>query len=176
MHRTSKSKWETVNGQFLVMNSFGMKRRLASMLSAGFIICLAFAGLVDGVPENCRMQSCDRPRFDSAVQDYCIPPFSESMANTDYQLKCPWPGTKRYYVELMQCLDSVGSITCCTHASYTQHLLDIHELYFSLCSLKKDPPIVILLLLAVPCSLISLLIPLLFQHYKLYETKLPHAD
>ncbi|XP_073702326.1 uncharacterized protein [Garra rufa] len=159
-----------------------MERSKASVISARFILCLAFAGLVGAgkvwtLPANCRKLPCDKVTFDAAAYEYCVEPFSQTMANTDYQLSCPWPSTRRYYVNLMLCLENVANFTCCTHASYRHRLmLDIHKVFFSMCSYKEDPGVPILLLLILPCAIVPFVIPFLCQHFSLYEYRLPNND
>ncbi|XP_077071798.1 uncharacterized protein LOC143723360 [Siphateles boraxobius] len=150
-----------------------MERSEASVISARFIMCLAFAGLMEGaesvwtLPNKCRGLPCDKVTFDATVHNNCVLPFTQTMATTDYQLSCPWPTTRRCYVKLMVCLENLANNTCCMHASYRHHvLMEIHKVYFSLCLYMKDPGVPILLLLIVPCSIVPLIIPFLCQCFK----------
>ncbi|NP_001410453.1 uncharacterized protein isoform X1 [Danio rerio] len=160
-----------------------MKRSLALMVSAGFFLCLAFTGCVDAgrawaVPAKCRTQQCDKINFDAVAQNYCVLPFKQNMETSDYQFNCPWPATRRYYAELMMCLETLAKFTCCMHVSYRNRLLmEIHELYFSICSdtYLKDPAVPVLLLLTVPCIIVPFIIPFLWQRFKLHEYKLPNT-
>lgn len=159
-----------------------MERSGAAVISACFITCLAFAGLVGAgkawsPPAECRGLPCDKVTFDAAVYGYCVEPFTQTMANTDYQLRCPWPSTRRYYVNLTLCLENLANSTCCTDATYRHHmLLGIHKVYFSMCSYMQDPGIPILLLLITPCVIIPFIIPFLCQHFRLHEYRLPNND
>ncbi|KTG31045.1 hypothetical protein cypCar_00007833 [Cyprinus carpio] len=160
-------------------NSAGMERSESSVISACFITCLAFAGLVGMgkawlAPEKCRRLPCDKVTFDATVYESCVEPFTQTMANTDYKLRCPWPSTRRGYVDLTLCLEDLANSTCCTDASYRHcMLLDIHKVYFSMCSYMQDPGIPILLLLIMPCVIIPFIIPFLWQYFKLHEYRLP---
>ncbi|KAF4108759.1 hypothetical protein G5714_009832 [Onychostoma macrolepis] len=159
-----------------------MERWDASVISVRFITCLAFAGLVGAgkawlLPENCRTLPCDKDTFDAFVYKFCIEPFTQTMANTDYQLRCPWPSTRRNYVNLMLCLEELSNSTCCTDTFYKHYmLLDIHKVYFAMCSYKQDPGIPILLLLITPCVIFPFIIPFLCQLFKLHECRLPNND
>lgn len=143
------------------------------MISARFIMCLVFAGLVEGsesvwtLPDSCSGLPCDKVTFDASVQKYCVQPFTQNMATTDYQLSCPWPTTRRHYFNLMMCFENLANNTCCMQASYRHPvLMEIHKVYFSLCLYMKDPGVPILLLLIVPCSIVPFIIPLLCQCFK----------
>ncbi|KAK2904725.1 hypothetical protein Q8A67_006524 [Cirrhinus molitorella] len=159
-----------------------MERSKASVISARFFMCLAFADLVGAgkvwtMPAHCRKLTCDKVTFDACAFEKCVEPFIQTMANTDYQLICPWPSVRRNYAILMRCLEDVANITCCTHVSYRHHLmLDIHKVYFSKCTYMEDPGIPILLLLIVPCAIVPFVIPFLCQHFSLYEYRLPKND
>ncbi|KAK9969049.1 hypothetical protein ABG768_027259 [Culter alburnus] len=160
-----------------------MERSEAFMIAAHLIMCLAFAGLVEGeelpwtVPKRCRTLPCDKIKYDADVHKYCVQPFTQHMATTEYQHNCPWPTTRRYYVDLMMCLENQAKLTCCTDVSYRHHLLmEIHEMYFSLCSYMKDPGVPIRLLLIIPCVIIPLMTPFLFQCFKLLEYRLPKGN
>lgn len=83
----------------------------------------------------------------------------------------------RNYINLTSCMDTLGKLTCCTHASFKHKiLLEIHQVYFSLCSGLKDPDLHVLLLLIFPCIIITFITPLLFHRFRLYEKKLPKDD
>ncbi|XDV30031.1 hypothetical protein PO909_033033 [Leuciscus waleckii] len=149
-----------------------MERSEASVISARFIMCLAFAVLVKGAesvwmpPERCRSLPCDKVTYDATVHEFCVLPFTQTMATTDYQLSCPWPTTRRHYVNLMLCIENLANNTCCTYAHYRHHvLMDIHKVYFSLCLYMKDPGVPTLLLLIVPCTIVPLIIPFLCQYF-----------
>ncbi|KAK7169481.1 hypothetical protein R3I93_005449 [Phoxinus phoxinus] len=151
-----------------------MERSEACVISARFIVCLAFAVLVKGeenpwtLSKRCKRLPCDKVTFDATVHESCVLPFTQNMATTDYQLSCPWPTTRRHYVTLMMCLENLSNNTCCMDASHRHHILmEIHEVYFSLCLYMKDPGVPILLLLIVPCVIAPLIIPFLCQYFKI---------
>ncbi|XP_052420829.1 uncharacterized protein LOC127964608 [Carassius gibelio] len=158
----------------------GMERSRASVISAHFITCLAFAGLVGAgkpwlPPEVCRTLLCDKVTFDANAYKFCVEPFNQTMANTEYQLRCPWPSTRRDYVKLILCLEDLANSTCCKDVSYRHYLmLDIHKVYFSMCSYMQDPGIPILLMLILPCVIIPFFIPFICQYFKLQEYRLPN--
>ncbi|RXN38141.1 receptor activity-modifying 1-like protein [Labeo rohita] len=75
-------------------NSAGMERSEPSVILARVIVCLTFAGMVEAG------KVCDKVTYDAAVYEYCVEPFSQAMANTDYQHNCPWPSTRRQTTRL----------------------------------------------------------------------------
>ncbi|KAI7808756.1 hypothetical protein IRJ41_013488 [Triplophysa rosa] len=105
--------------------------------------------------------------------DLCV---NELMISI-YQLHIPavfYFGTIRYYINLTTCMEMLGKYTCCTQVSFKHKiLLEIHQIYFSLCSGLKDPDPYVLFLLIFPCIIITFITQLLFYNFRLYEKKVP---
>lgn len=113
---------------------------------------------------------CDRASFDYNVYNYCLPIYNEVMASVNYQDLCPWPSTQRHYFFLDDCVQQVVKMTACTEPSLrNQIFLDLHRTYFFQCPFLKDPDEPVLLLLILPCIILTFLFPLFCSHFTIRE-------
>lgn len=132
-----------------------MEGSVTSVISTTLIMCLAFTGL-DGV----KYSSCDRLKFDNEVYNHCIPLYRQRMATSNYQQECPWPNTKGYYVQLDDCVKKAINRSFCGEPSLKNDIfLKLHQTYFPFCFFMQDPGLHVLLLLTLPCIIITFLMP-----------------
>uniref|UniRef100_A0A3B1IIU4 Si:ch73-193i22.1 n=1 Tax=Astyanax mexicanus TaxID=7994 RepID=A0A3B1IIU4_ASTMX len=121
-----------------------MEGSVTSVISTTLIMCLAFT---------------DRLTFDNEVYNHCIPLYRQRMATSNYQLECPWPNTK-YYVQLDDCVKKAITRSFCGEPSLKNDIfLKLHQTYFPLCFFMQDPGLHVLLLLTLPCIIITFLMP-----------------
>ncbi|XP_073668051.1 uncharacterized protein [Paramisgurnus dabryanus] len=146
-----------------------MKKKETFVISAGFIMILTLTGSVVGGGK----QPCNR----ADIYEKCVLTFNQSMAAVDYQLKCPWPTTRQYYIKLLLCMEYMANITSCPPAPSTHEvLLKIHQVYYLLCSHMMDPDWHLLVLFIAPCIILTFIIPVFFHKFKLYENTFPKYD
>ncbi|XP_073710805.1 uncharacterized protein [Misgurnus anguillicaudatus] len=155
-----------------------MKKKEISVIFPGFIMILTLTGsVVGGGNVGSRKPSCNRANFDADIYEKCVLPFNRSMAAVDYQLKCPWPTTRQYYVKLYLCMENLANITSCSFVHSTHEvLLKIHQVYYLLCTHMMDPDWHLLVLYILPCIILTFIIPVFFHKFKLYENTLPKYD
>ncbi|KAL7882023.1 hypothetical protein AOLI_G00088720 [Acnodon oligacanthus] len=134
----------------------GMECSMTSVISATLIMCLAFTGL-----DEAKHLPCDRPTFDNEVHNHCLPLYKQRMATSNYQQECPWPTTKGLYIQLDECVRKAMNHTFCREPSLKNEIfLKLHQTYFPLCFFMQDPGLHVLLLLTLPCIIITFLMPL----------------
>lgn len=69
------------------------------------------------------------------------------------------------YIILKHCVEQVATSTRCVEPSLKDDIfLEVHQMFFSLCSRVEDPAFAVLMLLILPCIITILLLPLLCDH------------
>ncbi|XP_021434587.2 uncharacterized protein LOC110501381 [Oncorhynchus mykiss] len=132
-----------------------------TILTCLIVILMALTRLSEGG----YVAQCNRLTFDHYVHGYCLPNFNQSMEASNYQHRCPWPTFKDSYIILKHCVEQVGTSTGCVEPSLKDDIfLEVHQMFFSLCSRVEDPAFAVLMLLILPCVITILLLPLLCVH------------
>ncbi|CAB1346536.1 unnamed protein product [Coregonus sp. 'balchen'] len=132
-----------------------------TILTSLIVILMALTRLSEGG----YVAPCNRLKFDHYVHGYCLPNFNQSMEASNYQHRCPWPTFKGSYIMLKHCVDEVATITRCVEPSLKDDIfLEVHQMFFSLCSRVEDPAFAVLMLLILPCIITTLLLPLSCVH------------
>ncbi|XP_043930742.1 receptor activity-modifying protein 1-like [Protopterus annectens] len=109
---------------------------------------------------------CNTTRFNIYVNDYCIKQFSKSMAYFNYNGTCSWPKPIVLYQNLTDCVNIVAKYTSCFDPLLAEKILiRLHEEFFSMCPNSPnhiaDPSLYVMLFLALPCIVCTLLMPCL---------------
>ncbi|CAL8371937.1 unnamed protein product [Arctogadus glacialis] len=121
---------------------------------------------------------CNLTLFSSSVNEVCLDEFSQAMAASGYQERCPWPVVKGIYNTLRECIKGWSERTLCNNWRYVAEgiYLDIHDKFFSKCGPPvplKDPPLTIMVLLISPGIIFTLLLPLLCLPLTTFHMEMP---
>ncbi|XP_071756984.1 receptor activity-modifying protein 1 [Centroberyx gerrardi] len=137
---------------------------------------LALILIWTGLGEGLVVPPCNRHMFDSNVHGLCLPDFNSSMETSGYQVRCPWPVTKRVYNTLKFCVDHWANQSWCKGRGFLvdEIFLDIHQSYFSHCNGRlQDPPLTSLIMLIAPGIIATLFLPLLCVPLTTWDTEMP---
>lgn len=109
---------------------------------------------------------CNITRFNIYVNENCIAPFSKSMAYFTSSDTCSWPKPIVIYHNFTDCVNIIARITSCIDPLLAENIfIHLHEEFFSTCphypDHLADPCLYVLLFLAVPCIICTLLMPFL---------------
>lgn len=139
------------------------------MALTAYLLALIF--FCTGMAEKSVVPPCDQHMFDSKV-NHCLSEFNLSMEASDYQDRCPWPGVKSTYNQLMFCVDKWAKVGWCKGYGFLvdKVFLEVHQTYFSLCGRVHDPPFTTLIMLIAPAIIVTFLMPLLCVRLTTWDT------